>query len=83
MYRCYRSVLSLLGAEGTECFTISRGYNQPPITACNGKLHGNSDMLFHCVYTGLGDAPYFYVWWIFAFNGLFASLLFLLATYLR
>lgn len=41
-----------------------------------------------CVYAvcfsipvGFGDAAYFYVWWIFALNGVFASLLFLLAVY--
>ena len=34
-----------------------------------------------CVSIGFGDAAYFYVWCIFALNGVFASLLFLLAVY--
>lgn len=37
--------------------------------------------LSHISLSGLGDESYFYVWWIFALNGVYASFLFLVSTY--
>lgn len=85
MYRSYSFLLSLFGSTGVECFTIQRGYDQPPITACNGSCSVADINVINeqkSISVGLGDAAYFYVWWIFALNGVFASLLFLLATYI-
>lgn len=36
MYRGYRWMLGVAGTTGTKCLTISRGYGQSSIEACNG-----------------------------------------------
>jgi len=37
LFRGYRAVLTMVGLSGVQCFTISRGYGQPPVEACTGR----------------------------------------------
>lgn len=86
VFRTWHTLLAAVGSSGVECSQISRGFQQPPVTACNGDyaysvtLHS---VIKYCFISGLGDPAYFYVWCVFALNGLMAGLIFVLGAYLR
>lgn len=96
LFRGYRAVLNMCGLSGVQCFTISRGYGQPPVEACTGRLltlgwveplcippnHSLSSLPSGYLPAGLGDSAYFYIDAVFVLNGLLASVLFLLGAYL-
>lgn len=36
LFRLWKAFLTLQGSSGVNCFQVSRGLNQPPVTACDG-----------------------------------------------
>ena len=40
----WRALLGVAGTTGKDCFQISRGFNQPTITACTGKGKGTGSV---------------------------------------
>jgi len=38
LFRGYRALLGACGLTGVQCFTITRGYGQPPVQSCTGRL---------------------------------------------
>eukprot|EP00117_Sycon_ciliatum_P013388 scpid38878/ scgid14073/ Protein dpy-19 homolog 1; Dpy-19-like protein 1 len=65
-FRLYTGFLNSMQWSGKSCFKITRGHNQPPVESCEG----------------MADEAYFYVTPIFALNGLYVGVLFLMCWYL-
>lgn len=61
----YRIFVQLGGENWKQCFQINRGYGQPPVNSC----------------TGLGEPSYYYLFVVFALNGMMLMFFFLLCYY--
>ncbi len=84
VFRLWRGLLEVSGSSGVECFQISRGFSQPPVTSCTGEHYiGSLDIDIIVCAVGLGDPAYFYIWCVFGLNGVLAGLMFTLGYVIR
>ncbi|XP_020620076.1 probable C-mannosyltransferase DPY19L1 [Orbicella faveolata] len=65
-FRMYVWLTTSLNIHTKTCYTVNRGYNQPPVQSCEG----------------MGELSFFYVYAIFYLSGLMMSMFFLLCFYL-
>ncbi|KAL9967638.1 hypothetical protein ACROYT_G025913 [Oculina patagonica] len=65
-FRVYVWLTTSLNIHTKTCYTVNRGYNQPPVQSCEG----------------MGELSFFYVYAIFYLSGLMMSMFFLLCFYL-
>lgn len=65
-FRMYDWITTSMKIHTKTCYTVNRGYNQPPVESCEG----------------MGELSFFYVYAIFYLSGLMISMFFLLCFYL-
>lgn len=65
-FRMYDWLTASFNIHTKTCYTVNRGYNQPPVQSCEG----------------IGELSFFYVYAIFYLSGLMISMFFLLCFYL-
>ncbi|PFX26958.1 putative C-mannosyltransferase DPY19L1 [Stylophora pistillata] len=65
-FRMYDSFTTSFNIHTKTCYTVNRGYNQPPVQSCEG----------------MGELSFFYVYAIFYLSGLMISMFFLLCFFL-